>query len=206
MKGPFHKNSLDWQLQQLGRRFTEWQESLLPQPVPNAPSVPQADFGWLKGVLWLCLFGIVALVVYQLYRWLQPYLNLSSARQWGDRHSSTPPGPQSIADCLKQARLFQEQGNYREACRALYLAMLLRLHDYQLIPTDPSRTDGEYDRMVAYFPQADAYQTLLRTHEGLQFGNAVISQQQFNNCQQAYRQIEHPPPEQRHPESGPHSP
>jgi hypothetical protein len=57
---------------------------------------------------------------------------------------------------------------------------------------------------VAYLPQADAYQTLLRTHEGLQFGNAMISSQQFNHCQQAYQQIEHHA--QSHPESGSSSP
>jgi hypothetical protein len=95
-----------------------------------------------------------------------------------------------IANWLQRSQKFQQQGNYREACLCLYKAMLQRLNDTGIVKDQPSRTDGEYLQLVQQLPQPQPYQTLLITHQKLCFSNAEASPSLFDECQQAYREIE----------------
>ncbi|MGF1514381.1 MAG: DUF4129 domain-containing protein, partial [Elainellaceae cyanobacterium] len=101
-----------------------------------------------------------------------------------------PAPPPGAAAWLKRSRDWQRQGNYRQACRALYMAMLEQLDEAQQVPRSPSRTDGQYGDCVSSLPQSDAYRVLLRVHEQLCFGNVDISADVFQRCQQAYQTIE----------------
>lgn len=191
----FEKNSVDWQLQQVFRRVGEWIELKMPQfQPPNVPDAPRWVFPswWLEAAFWVIVGTILIGLGYQLYRWLRPYLDPNHPRYAKLRE---PQGTgldkaRSISAWLRSAQEYQRQGNYRDACWALYMAMLQRLNDANLIPNQASRTDGEYARLVQLLPQAEAYQTLLATHEQLRFGQTEISVEQFNRCQQAYRAIE----------------
>jgi hypothetical protein len=68
--------------------------------------------------------------------------------------------------------------------------MLQRLNDTGIVKDQPSRTDGEYLQLVQQLPQPQPYQTLLITHQELSFSNAEASPSLFDECQQAYREIE----------------
>ena len=96
----------------------------------------------------------------------------------------------SVADWLKVAREFQQQQNYTEACHALYMAMIERLQETQLVPKDTSITDGEYDQLIAPLPQSEDCRTLLQTHTQLKFGQKMISAERYQACQNAYQSIE----------------
>lgn len=191
----FEKNSLDWQFQQVFRRVGEWIELKLPQfQPPKVPDAPRWAFPswWLEAAFWAIVGAVVIWLGYQVYRWVRPYLDPNHPRYGnllGRQEAKTDP-EKSISAWLRSAQEFQRQGNYRDACRSLYMAMLQRLNDTKLIPSQSSRTDGEYARLVQLLPQAEAYQTLLLTHEQLCFGQTEISVEQFNRCQQAYRAIE----------------
>jgi hypothetical protein len=92
----------------------------------------------------------------------------------------------------------QRQGNYREACRSLYMALLQKLDEAQVIPQQASRTDGEYLQQIetlyvrSRLSDVAPYRTLILTHEQLCFGNTEISDAEFRDCQQAYQEIHSP--------------
>jgi hypothetical protein len=68
--------------------------------------------------------------------------------------------------------------------------MLQQLNDAGIAPQQPSRTDGEYLQLTQDLPQQQSYQTLLAIHEQLCFGNVEISGSVFEECQEAYREIQ----------------
>ncbi|MFM7426327.1 MAG: DUF4129 domain-containing protein [Elainella sp.] len=123
----------------------------------------------------------------QLYRLARPYLE-NLERRSGPVRLTPPP------DWLQQAQTAHRQGDYRLACRALYLAALQRLSERGLIPQALSRTDGEYLSLLHQLdlPLADQqpYQLLIRTHERLAFDQFAASADLYDRCWQAYRQLE----------------
>ncbi|HLO47755.1 MAG TPA: DUF4129 domain-containing protein [Kamptonema sp.] len=193
--GSFEKNSFGWQLVQLQQRVQEWWELKTSHASPNLqlPSWFNSPLFWniAKAVFWLILIILVIWVISQLWQWLRPYVY--TLRKVGQR---TEDGTQktkkeiSATGWLQRSQKFKTQGNYREACRCLYMAMLQRLNDVGSVPHQVSRTDGEYWQLIDSLPQPIPYQTLLTTHELLYFGNAEATPSVFEECEQAYREIE----------------
>ncbi|MBW4419499.1 MAG: DUF4129 domain-containing protein [Myxacorys californica WJT36-NPBG1] len=193
--GTFQKDSLDWQFQQFWWRLGEWIELHFPKfDAPTVPNAPQWNFPmwWFQGTFWAIVAALVLWLGWQLYQWLNPYFDPNRPRlsKRLDRKVESNDRDRTIAFWMHEVQRFQQQGNYREACRALYMATLQRLNDTKLAPHQASRTDHEYWNLVQLLPRSHAYQTLLRTHEQLCFGNATISAEIFNQCQQAYSDLE----------------
>ena len=189
----FDRNSLGWQFQQLGQRVGEWIEARFPQN-PTLPQTPQWSFpSWLLEVaFWAIVLSVTFWIGWQLFRVLTSYLTRSRAddASWQNRKTASADEERTVAGWIRQMQEFQRQGNYREACRALYMAMLQRLNDTKLVPHQFSRTDGEYLQVVQQLPQSQAYQTLIQTHEQLCFGDGTASVDLFQRCQRAYQEIE----------------
>ncbi len=192
--GTFEKTSFDWQLHQLQQQFGEWVQRLLSND-SNAPDQNwQLPESLLNGLFWLIVVGLTGFLGWQLYRLLSPYW----AASWRSRQNLRPVAASStetlpVAEWLQRSRQAQQQGNYREACRALYLAMLQRLNDQNLIAQQPSLTDGEYATLLHTLSTLDRpqpYHLLLRTHESLHFSQATISAETCDRCWQAYREID----------------
>ena len=195
----FEKNSLGWQLGQLQQRFGEWWELQTSQFSPNRPeaSVPSwltSPILWLiaKAAFWLVLALLLSWAALQIVRLLNPYFYSlrNQLSQPDDKARETLVSELSVAEWLERSQKFQQQGNYREACICLYKAMLQRLNDAGIAPHQSSRTDGEYLQLIQQLPQPQPYQTLLMTHQQLCFSNAEASPSVFEQCQQAYREIE----------------
>lgn len=191
----FQKSDISWQIQQFFRQAGEWLELRFAglQP-PGVPDMPNWSFPawWWEAAFWLIIVGAGGWLLWQIYLWLRPLLeaNQSQFGKFLDRRSTQPEKERSIAAWVRSAQEFQQQGNYREASRALYMAMLQRLSETKLIPTDQSRTDREYLRLVQLLPDSEAYQMVLETHELLCFSNAPISAEMFERVQRAYGNIE----------------
>lgn len=191
--GTYEKTSLDWQLQLWWQQFREWLDRLLNQTPVNR--LPQT--GWQipdvvqKVLFWVMVVAVISWASWQLYRVLQPYWvfwwNQRQPLVYAAAADQTPT--LSIADWLNRSRQAQQQGNYREACRALYMATLQHLSDRNLIPPEPSRTDGEYLQLLHAIPPAHPYQILIQTHEQVCFSDAPVSQGMFDRCWQAYQQV-----------------
>ena len=185
----FAKDSLGWQIQQTQRWVSEWLELQFMNDFPDAPQVP----GWLGwGVFWLVGALALAIVVWALIQVLSPMMS-----RWLNRKPEMAVGTikrtekvLGSAEWLRRSRDWQQQGNYAEACRALYMAMLEQLHEKDYVPRKLSRTDGAYQDCVQALLTPAPYQLLLQVHEHLYFGTGEISADTFNRCQQAYQTIE----------------
>ena len=197
--GSFEKNNWGWQLSQLQQRIGEWwelQTSRFSPDIPNMsmPSWLKSPLLWLiaKAAFWVLLAFLLSWAVLQIMRSLSPYFYSlrNQLNQPADKAAKTPISESSVAEWLQRSQKFQQQGNYREACLCLYMAMLQRLNDSGIAPHQPSRTDGEYLQLIQQLPQPQPYQTLLITHQELCFSDTEASPSVFEQCQQAYREIE----------------
>jgi hypothetical protein len=199
--GSFEKTSFGWQLSQLQQRVGEWWELQTSRFAPNLPdvSVPSwldSPLMWTiaKAAFWVILALLLSWAALQIMRLLSPYFYTltNQLSQPADRVTKTSDSELSVAKWLQRSQKFQQQGNYREACLCLYRAMLQRLNDTGLVPHQSSRTDGEYLQLIQQLPKPTPYQTLLVTHQELCFSNTEASRSVFDQCQEAYREIDAP--------------
>jgi len=194
MSGNFEKDSLGWQVQLLQQQIGEWFERLLTGA--QAPSAKSPNWSVPDWAYRLCFWAIaIALAVWlgwRLYRLLSPYVltNLFPGQRLQAGHAPAELVPE--ARWVVRSRTFAQEGNYRAACQALYMAVLQQLDDRKILPGDRSRTDGEYLRFLQTQPNPRPYYVLFRTHERLCFGDVEISEAQFIDCEQAYRETETP--------------
>ncbi len=191
------KTNWHWQFSQFSKRIGEWLEYQmskwqLPQPKLSLPK--WSGFSWLNQlldvVLWL-LVGLLAIwMARELWRQFSPYWYSWLASRGGITTGEQKTKALSVSDLWEKAQEFYRQNNYGEACRYLYLAMLQRLHDQQIVPHKSSRTDGEYLQLVQLSSKMlQPYETLITTHEQLCFGHKSISRLNYEQCQQAYQEI-----------------
>ena len=189
----FEKTSPSWQVRKLFQRVGEW---LVFQIRRFFPDIDEGigntlSSSWARALLWITVAFIGGLCLWQLYRFWQVYRPKSRWAELATDSSLTPAeDAKSLAEWLQIAQQLQQEKKYADACRALYMAMIVRLQETKLIPQDDSLTDGEYRHRLSRFPEADNYQVLLHTHEHLKFGNAAISAEQFQACQEAFQAIE----------------
>lgn len=198
MSGNFEKTSLGWQLQLLQMRLSEWYARLFQLP-SNGNDQPAPDWSlpeWLpKALFWMVVIPLGLWVLWQLYQLLSPYFRPGGLLWQGQAiaKATQPPGTSlTPAQWLERSRTYAQQGNYREACRALYMAALQQLAERDVVPDEPSRTDGEYLNLLQTLPNPRPYQVLFRTHERLCFSQTPITQATFSQCEQAYRETETP--------------
>lgn len=196
----FEKSNITWQLRMLQQQAAEWFEIQIEQFKSNlsATRLPLGLENWDIETLWLitkilsgfCLAFLAFKIVQLVWQRLSPYLyTLKLGNQTDQLPNNKNTSQQSVATWLKRSQKFKQQGNYRDACLCLYNAMLQQLNDTNLIPNEPSRTDGEYLHLTQPLPHSPAYQTLLLIHQELCFNQADISQADFERCQTAYQQL-----------------
>ena len=196
--GAFEKTNFGWQLGQRLQQIGEWwelQKSRFNPTLPNTslPSWLSSPTLWeiVKIVFWLVLALLLSWVALRVVRRLSPYFYaLTNQLKESTNLPKNLEQNLSIERWLQQAQKFKQKGNYREACICLYKAMLQRLNDSGVAPHQLSRTDGEYLQLVEQLPRSQPYQTLLTTHQELCFGSTEADTLMFEQCQQAYREIE----------------
>jgi hypothetical protein len=201
ISGKFEQSSPDWQIQQIQQRvgeqldrFWQWIERLL-MGHQGTPAEGWELPDWLlKGLFWLIVPGLVAWLLWQLYKLLSPYLNpaLRTNKKQRLNQSLVQAKELTIAEWLQRSRQSQQQGDYGAACRSLYMAALQHLNDRDLVRQEPSRTDGEYLSLVQILEQSQPYQILIHAHEQLCFSRAAASVELFDRCWQAYQEISRP--------------
>ena len=185
------KTSWRWQLEQLQQQVGEWIEAKLRS---NDRDLQLDIFpAWLGPLLvrltWLLLAG---LMIWVGYRILYPYLQrwIEKSRQSKLSPDLDPIQVYTVVELLNKSQQFYRDGDYTQASRWLYLAMLQRLNDAKLIPHQSSRTDREYLQLLRTVPVVNVGEILVSIHEQLHFGDKQIAIEDFDRCQQAYQQIE----------------
>jgi hypothetical protein len=188
---PAETTSWRWQLEQLQQRLGEWIEAKLTTPDRDLSLdiFPAWLAPLLTNLLWLTLAAMLAWVGYRfIYPYLRPWLE--KLQQPAVNPASEAAPEYTIAQLLDRSRQFQTAGDYTQASRWLYLAMLQRLNDAQLIPHRSSRTDREYLRVLSAMPATNVGEILISIHEQLHFGDRQIPRADFDRCQQAYQQLD----------------
>lgn len=196
--GSFKQDGLGWRINLIKQRFSEGLEYQLSQLDAESWDLEFLKSELLWQIIKFCLWSIIAVLLvwmtWQLWLLLRPYW-----KRWqrpSDRHSPYNPPvktPQlSAVDWVERSQSARIEGNYRQAIFCLYQAMLQLLDDRDIIPTQLSLTDQEYQRFlsqiqVSPFPP---YELLLSIHQRLCFSKAEANQALFEECQQAYQQIE----------------
>ncbi|NJM49414.1 MAG: DUF4129 domain-containing protein [Alkalinema sp. RU_4_3] len=195
----FEKNSIGWQLQQVkqsvGEAIEQFLSNLRLNPNPPKPNAKPTniDWNWLAYWRYFLVTVVVLLLVVWLVWWLGPIVRGAVGR-WQARENPQGPGPQvptrSAGLLIQDARDYGARGNYREACRALYLATLQQLNDRKILQHQLSRTDGEYGRLVEPLNTAEAHRTILNIHEQITFRPGPVDAATFKACEQAYGEID----------------
>jgi hypothetical protein len=185
------KTSWRWQLEQLQQQVGEWIEVKLRSNDRdlNLDIFPPWLGPLLIRLVWLVLAG---LAIWIGYRIIYPYWQRWVARNNQSKLTldRSPERVYTVSELLAQSRQFQQADDYTQASRWLYLAMLQRLNDANLIPHQFSRTDREYLHLLRTIPMVNIGEILVSIHEQLHFGDRDISSADFDQCQQAYQQIE----------------
>jgi Domain of unknown function (DUF4129) len=185
------KTNFWWQWRQTQQRLGEWIELQLNPP--RTPALSKNSGGW--SLQWLApyittILGVllVGLLVFIIVRGVQGWLKQREGREFaGDPLAIAEDEPiVSQQEWLTRSQAFQRQGNFTQAARSLYFALLQNLSDRQLIPEKRSRTDQEYVAITQELGQPNAFATLLQTHEQIQFAGNELSAQDYERCQQAY--------------------
>ena len=199
LEGSYQTTSLSWRASLLTRQFREWIEYQLSKTDIDPPNLPEWSIPEIvqQVLFWGLVVALGAWLAILLYKALAPSIRnwLERTQGWtrlGDRTPS-PEQEHSAQYWWQQAQAYAEQGNYKEACKALYRATLQQLHDRQILPHDASRTDGEYlagikQGLNSVLPRP--YQLLIGTHERLVFGVADASGEVFKRCRRAYEEIQ----------------
>jgi len=191
MEGEFQRNSLGWQLHLMQRRLGEWIDGMLGSASFGGEDSPSQIPDWLSRlVFWVIVIGLGVWLLWQLYQVLRPYLYRAIALQPHTQPQNRDNDQKLTTEqWLGRSRTFAKQGNYREACRAVYLAVLRHLDDTQQIPYQDSRTDGEYRNLLTKAAQPQPLQLVLDTHEQLCFSDRPISAETFQQCQAAAQEV-----------------
>ena len=195
----YEKSNWVWILSQQQQQLREWIEyqlqrfdRSLPDWSPNW-SISKAFIDFIGILSWIVLGLFIAWVFWCLWREFSPYVYAWLA---DERFSSTKDQQKSIPDLsveilLSRSQSLYRQGNYSEACRCLYIAMLQQLHEKKILRHKSSRTDGEYLQLLQLsVTPIQPYETLITTHEQLCFNNTEIQAENYQQCEQAYREIE----------------
>ncbi len=198
----YQQSNPAWELQRLTQNLREWLEWNTGRFWDRVPPVdlPQIDnWEWWEslifhGLIWLGIALAIAVLWFNRKAWQRYWYNLTAM----DLRPSFPATPPGASYWVKLAHQTARQGDYYQACRHLYLAMLQMLQDQQLADQTPARTDREYQRLTEQLPQATAYATLFTIHQELCFGQQQASLQLFQDCQEAINLLHRNPQATKH--------
>jgi hypothetical protein len=164
-----------------------------PQPGPGmVPAMPGGGFGVLA---WLVVGGvllaIIVLAVVLLIQQRSQAPPVTQSPQSGNKAPSlddvlSRPEPKTAGVLWRQAEELAAAGNYLEAVRLLYAAVLAQLHRASLIRYEATRTNGEYLDQVRAGADAEGLHETFRRLTGLfelkWYGERRCQAEDYQSC------------------------
>jgi hypothetical protein len=192
--GSFEEDSWGWQWHKLSQRIGEWLQFQPSKEQTNPPdSLESLDWSRIGEFIgWVAIALLAIFLLWQLLKRL-PGGRFPFRKPSKESSASTANHPElslSLNQWRSQSRQFQQQGNYRQACRCLYMAMLRKLHESGIVADNLAITDGEYRVAISHLSNPQPYIVLLQIHEQHHFANRDATLEDWQACQQAYRQIQ----------------
>ena len=187
----------NWRLSKLWQQLQEWIEyqSRGQRNVGSGfsidPNLREIIITLLKGMFWLILGLFVLWLLWLLWKEFSPYIYVWwNSDRVSELDKQEPIQHPPVDKLLARSQELYRQGNYREACRCLYFAMLQNLHEKKVLLHKRSRTDGEYLQILGLsVSPMHPYETLLTTHERLCYSSTEIAPENYQQCHKAYEEI-----------------
>jgi hypothetical protein len=175
-------------------RFVEWLRALFRRAPETGPPIG----GGLAAVseplaLALGLLGVALLVLLVLrYRRRRPSAGDEAALL------AAPPTAQTMPDALARpadawarfADEFRRQGEWRLALRALYLRILVVLHERGAIHYERQRTNGDYASVLSRGPAGEAFGRLTALFDQAWYGNKPFDEAGFRQAVEWTRAVD----------------
>jgi len=163
------------------KRFLKWFGDLFPSGSPG--EMPEIDPSWIRVVFYISVIALLAAIAYLIWQII------------GNRRSKQPQGAFAFSpedaellalppnELRARAARFAADGNYREALRHLYIALLLNLDEREVWHYDARRTNWEHINALKKNPTHNFLVTPLAdiTHrfDRVRYGNADCTQQDW---------------------------
>lgn len=148
--------------------------------------------GMLRMVVWGLIIIGITLIVMAIVRRMAAMKDSGTDEQDpppeppdSDQPPPSIPGETDVDRLLARARQAAERGNFVDAIRDAYAALLRKLDQDGLIEVHRSKTNGDYRRSLAKSPDLQAQFTqIVRAVEGVQFGSQSPTPQTFQSLLQ----------------------
>jgi hypothetical protein len=174
------------------KRFLNWFGDLFPSGSPG--EMPEINPSWIRAVFFISVVALLAAIAYLIWQII------------GNRRSNQPQGAFAFSpedaellalppnELRARATRFASEGNYREALRHLYIAMLLNLDEREVWRYDARRTNWEHiaalekntTHNLLVTPLAD----ITRRFDRVRYGNADCTQHDWNAFERDVNNLE----------------
>lgn len=195
-------DQIRWNLDRLWQQSNEGITYLLDRLFESPEASENQDWTFLDQLVvwvarWLFLV-VIGVSLYFLGRWLWRWWQRQQGRITNPTQINPLERPRPVREWLELAQKLQTEEDYAGACRALYMALLVRLEEAGWLRTTPAATNVEYLRDLEVqwalgqrSPQVrqGIYQ-LFQTHTLSYYGRSPISLETLQDCQAAYFQVE----------------
>ena len=196
--GAFKQDGFGWRIDLLRQRISEYIEFKFSQLELDVPELSflKSELLWqiVKFLLWSIIAILLVWISWQIWLLVRIYLRRWQKQKRPIESTITTKSTTklSVAEWVARAQEYSQQGDYRQGIFCLYQAMLHLLNEREIIARQSSRTDEEYRRSLQnlQLPQLQPYELLLSIHQRLCFSSAEASKSLFEQCLQAYREIE----------------
>jgi hypothetical protein len=194
----YEKDNIWWRIGKAQQMLAEWWEKQSYGFKDDLKdwSIPSwlTDFLWefAKVFSWIILAFLLVWIVWKISPSFRDYFanlfqQIKSDRTYKKQRKTLNI---SVADWWQKAQKFQASGNYTEAIFCLYAGALQRLNDRGIAANLPSRTDGEYLKIVDRLLHSTSYQVLFEVHQDLCFGGTKADLNLWQRYSQAYQNLE----------------
>lgn len=185
----FHK----WVTETL-KKMVDWVGSWFPTPTPG--QMPTVDPNVIRAIFTLTVVALLVAIFYLIWRAVGGKIGRRKSKQGAFAFSPEdaellllPPD-----ELRERARKFAEEGNFREALRHLYIALLLRLDSRGVWRYDARRTNWEHiaalgsdeERSTLVGPLSD----LTRRFDRVRYGNADCGAHDWQRFEQDVNALE----------------
>lgn len=176
------------------KRWIEWWDNLFrrnrPPDLPEGGSLVSAGSGPLTWVLVALASALLLLALYRAWRRRTPVELAVGA--------AVAPGSTALPDALSQsadawasfAETFARQGEWRLALRALYLELLVTLHERGAIRYERQRTNGDYLAALRGTPAGRPFGHLTAAFDLAWYGNKPFEAEAYESALGLVREID----------------
>lgn len=188
--------SLGQKLKDLLKRFFDWLESWTRRQQPVAPGGPSWVSAGSGPLTWVLVAAAAALLALLLLRFVRR--RRARAEPPEPVAAAALAGAGSLPDALAQpadawarfADQFAREGEWRLALRALYLRLLVVLHERGALRYERQRTNGDYLRALRGSPAGAPFGRLTGAFDLAWYGNKPFGRDQYDQALRWTREVD----------------